>query len=185
MLSQLTNWGQLPTLYPAFLLGYVLSKYRIYLDCNMGTVISLSLLIWIIYIESNSYNWVANLPFKLPMQTRIMEIAGKLSGALFFFGVFSILFHNENKSKFVLKICRWGQLTMGIYILQTFILERGLSSIINFDGVNPVIFCFIITPILAFSIMGICIVITRLIQQNRYLAFCLLGEKLQLQKNNA
>ena len=185
IISQLINIYQLPTLYPAFLLGFIISKFRKNFDDHVKPIILISLIIWVIYVIAVEKHWIASIPFSIPMQNRIIEIIGKLSGALLYFSLFSFLFAKESHSKFTLAIGKWGQLTMGIYILQTFILERVLSHLINFDYLSPAIFTFVVSPILSMAIMMICIAIVKIIKLNRYSAFLLLGEKLKPTVRNA
>lgn len=179
LISQLTNWGQLPTLYPAFLLGYLISKHRLYLEEYKYQALFISFLIWGLFIISSHLNSIELIPFKIPMQARVIEIIGKLSGAVLFFCIFYLLFKKENHSRYALKICSYGQLTMGIYILQTFILERGLGSIIKFDNMESNMFCFIVAPVLSVTLMMVCIALIKIIKLNKFASLLLLGEQIK------
>lgn len=184
IISQFIVFGQLPTLYPAFILGYIISQNRTEFNRRMNFIIIISLSFWISFLIMNELYFIPDnpLPFRFPMQKRLIEILGKLGGAVFFFSLVSFFFFNESNARFAVIISSWGQLTMGIYILQilqTFILERGLGSLLKFDDLTLPIFDFVMTPLIALIIMTICVALIKQIQRNRYLSLFLLGENVK------
>lgn len=75
------------------------------------------------------------------------------------------------------KISKMGQYTLGVYILQTFLLERFMAKIIHLNYYNYEINILILTPILAFFVFVICVVVDRLISKSKILESLLFGKK--------
>lgn len=63
----------------------------------------------------------------------------------------------------------YGRETLGIYILQTFILEYIMSYYIDLSGLNLYLFSFLITPLISIAVMIVCYQIIRITYKNKYL----------------
>lgn len=57
-----------------------------------------------------------------------------------------------------------GRYTLGIYILQTFILETTLGSVLNFDKENIYVFYFIIAPIISLLVICVSVLIINILK---------------------
>lgn len=107
------------------------------------------------------------------------RLAIGLAGSLFIISVVEILFSRlDHIPKFLDLCCLWGQETLGIYCLQTLILEILLARYVKFEDSNIVIFNFVITPLISLVVMGVCIYMVKLIKANRYLGCLFLGKEL-------
>lgn len=106
----------------------------------------------------------------------IFRIAVGLAGSFF---VMSLSYHICLDCHFFdwQKISKMGQYTLGVYILQTFLLERIMAKIIHLNNYNYEINILILTPILAFFVFVICVVVDRLISKSKILGSLLFGKK--------
>ena len=69
-----------------------------------------------------------------------------------------------------------GQSTLGIYLIQGIILEKLLAPLLCFDNVSFVIYNFLITPLIAVSVLAICMGLITLIRKNAWTSGLLLGQ---------
>jgi fucose 4-O-acetylase-like acetyltransferase len=98
-----------------------------------------------------------------------------LAGSIFFFAVFQRFWKKNSITSF---ISPCGQLTLGIYGIQSIILQRIMKNILDFTNVNIWIYRFIITPSTAAFVFFVSVLIIRFIQRNRTLTFVLFGSSL-------
>ena len=106
----------------------------------------------------------------------IFRIAVGLAGSFF---IMSLIYHicHNCQSAFLQKVSKAGQYTLGVYILQTFLLERIMAKIIHLNSNNYEINILILTPLLAFLVFVICVVVVRLIFKSKMLGSLLFGKK--------
>ncbi|MHB9296593.1 hypothetical protein PilKf_02366 [Pillotina sp. SPG140] len=98
-----------------------------------------------------------------------------IAGSIFFFALFQRFWKKNTVTSF---LSRCGQLTVAIYGIQCILLMRIMGNVLDFSGTNIWLYRFVITPIAAvFAFFG-CVLITRLIQKNKRLAFILFGSSL-------
>ena len=179
---------QLDLMYPFFLIGGFLWLIHKRLSVRIYKVILLlSGFIFIgclLYLDSANYQlFLSNFGsrrviFTEPVQTliiRLYRIMMGLTGTLFFFSAFEIVFAKPRNGKIHSLISEWGRYTLGIYILQVFLLETFLKKHLVLSDLNLWIFNLIIAPIISLLIMVVCVVIIKLIRMNKYLSFILLG----------
>ena len=100
-----------------------------------------------------------------------------LTGTLFFISLFTYLFSRIEISSNIKHICNWGQETLGIYLLQTFLLEMLLPKFLNFDEADFVSFNFVISPLISLVVLILCLKLINLIKKSSLLSFLLLGKK--------
>ena len=108
---------------------------------------------------------------------RLYLIAMGVSGAIFFVAIFNKYLNSNADSKVLHIISDIGGYTLGIYIIQSIILEWALAKFINFDSFSPLTFNFIIVPLLSIAILIPIYLILRTIKKVPYLSFLLLGTK--------
>lgn len=106
----------------------------------------------------------------------IFRIAVGLAGSFF---VMSLSYNICLNCQFLnwRKISKMGQYTLGVYILQTFLLERFMAKIIHLNHYNYEFNILILTPLLAFFVFVICVVVDRLISKSKILGSLLFGKK--------
>lgn len=90
--------------------------------------------------------------------THIYKLITGITGTIFFVCLFKILFTNTHlHSKIYRAISTVGQMTLGIYILQTYILEKQLPTYLNFDNTNPIIVNFLYYPVISILVIALCV----------------------------
>lgn len=75
------------------------------------------------------------------------------------------------------KICLWGQYTLGIYVLQTFMIEIFLSQYIDCRQMNYCLFNFLFAPLLSIIILSVSLIVIKIIHMSKWASFFLLGER--------
>jgi fucose 4-O-acetylase-like acetyltransferase len=108
-----------------------------------------------------------------------MDIAGwrlltGLGASIFFFALFQ-KFWKKNRVTSFLSNC--GQLTVGIYGIQSILLQRVMHNVLDFANVNIWIFRFLITPSTGAFVFFVSVFLTKLIQRNQRLSFVLFGNR--------
>jgi fucose 4-O-acetylase-like acetyltransferase len=94
--------------------------------------------------------------------------------SIFFFSLFQ-RFWKKNKVTSFFSNC--GQLTVGIYGIQSILLQRVMHNVLDFANVNIWVFRFLITPTTGAFVFFASVLLTKLIQRNSPLAFVLLGSR--------
>jgi surface polysaccharide O-acyltransferase-like enzyme len=99
-----------------------------------------------------------------------------VTGSLFFFALFQ-RFWKKNKVTSYLSRC--GQISLGIYAIQSILVQRILWNLLDFSNINMWwLYRFVITPSVAMFSFFACVLIVRLIQRNKRLTFVLFGSSL-------
>jgi hypothetical protein len=68
--------------------------------------------------------------------------------------------------------------TVGVYGIQSIILQRVMRNVVDFANVNLWVFRFLVTPCTAAFVFFVSVLIIRLIQRNTPLTFVLFGSSL-------
>ena len=168
-------------MYPYFVLGYLLNKYKTkimeYIDI-IGISCTILFLILLIgwtkdyYIYTTGMNLYVNNIFRKLFVICYRYLAG-VSGAGFIIYII-YKFYQDNKYTNILN--KIGKYTLGIYIVQTYIVMILDGFVIpSFLINNFLVYNFIFTPILAVIIIGVCIGISIVIKKNNYLKTIFLG----------
>ncbi len=100
-----------------------------------------------------------------------------LVGSVAFIGLFNLFDKKLHASPKTVALCSWGKYTLGIYILQSIILESWMEERIKLDELPPFVFNFIVSPLISIVLILVCVWIVRLINKNRYSALLLLGSE--------
>lgn len=176
---------QLSFMYPAFLMGGIIYRYHDRFVSYARWIVPICGFVWIVcnlFLDAEAYRIMKRGLLINPSVIKIiywrmyMYIMG-LCGAVSFIALFEVVFSTPRKG-FIYNIATdWGKMTLGIYILQTLLLETILLRYVNFDGVNDILFDFVISPLISLAIMMVCVMIIRVIRLNDYASFFLLGSK--------
>lgn len=112
--------------------------------------------------------------FYLSIQAYVvaMGIFGTLSVISLFIGIGRILPHTK-KGEW---LSRWGSETLGIYLVQAILLEHFLMKTLDFSNVSWGLFNLVIAPIIATSVIIICLAIIYWMKKSRFLRIYFLGE---------
>jgi fucose 4-O-acetylase-like acetyltransferase len=117
---------------------------------------------------------------KIVFDSTIIPVSGirflaGVTGSVFFFALFQRFW---KKNAITSWFSRCGQLTIGIYGIQTILLQRLMGNLLDFSGINMPLYWLIITPCSAVFAFFACVLLIRLIQRNKTLTFMLFGSSL-------
>lgn len=156
-------------LFPYFLIGVLLQRhYDIF--CRYRNKITSATLI--LFILLSCYNTTDVYWSRTPLSFLL-----GLSGSVCIVGLIHLLTEKIGTSSLFRSLAHLGQYTLGVYILQSFILEKLMPMYISFDDFPEGITHFIIHPILSLLLLVICITITQLVYKNRYTALVFFGKR--------
>lgn len=168
------------TMYPSFILGIMLKKYqekwygKPEITVSMLSIFAFLLIFWDELLFNSTLALFGNYYYDYIFNSLYKLFIG-LAGAFAMISLFSCLFHKITK-QYTLNLCKIGQYTLGIYILQTIIVEKGLSVIISMDKVDNIYYTFILTPVISLLTITICIFIIKLISKNKKLNLICFGK---------
>lgn len=168
-------------MYPYFVLGYLLNKYKTKIS-KYTDIIGISCIILFIilligwkkdyYIYTTGMSLYADNIFNKLFIICYRYISGLVGSGSIVYIVHKFYRYNIN-TNILIKI---GKYTLGIYIIQSYIMPViDRVSIPNFLINNFFIYNFIFTPVLATLIIGFCIGISIIIKKNKYLSAIFLG----------
>lgn len=185
-LSQCILFYRINLMYPCFIFGVVLHEYISLLKqyarevcLGSGLCFAVMLAFWSADFWNIPYKsmYIGIQPYYEFWFCTLYRIVIGLVGTLFFISLFLYIFSLIEVSAPLQKVCSYGQETLGIYILQTFLLETFLSRFLNLDGTGWFVFNFIITPLISLAVLASCIVMYRWIKKSSFLSLVLLGKK--------
>ena len=189
IISQVIPVFSIPFMYPCFLMGITIKKNEKLMKWIISHVVILSFLFAILLFGWNQEAW--NKSHGMPVDISICNIFAwsellffrayrlllGVLGGLTFISIFHNLFNKTICSTIASSLSYWGQYTLEIYIVQSFILEQTLSHFIKFDYLNPTIFNIIITPLASITVLLLCIYIICKIYQSRLLSKLLFAKE--------
>lgn len=187
IISQCIPIFKISWMLPFFVLGfltstryYIIQKYaRVLFFCS---VISFIICFWVMHSFAN-VDGSALQEYKAQLMNGNFKSISIIMWKQFervilgFLGSLSVitgitLFKDKLKNlSFVNALSKYGQDTLGIYIMQSLLLEILLSRLIVLDEVNIWIFSFIICPLLSLMIMDICYKLVIWIKETKTLNF--------------
>lgn len=187
LLSQCIILFKVNLMYPCFIMGVVLKKNYEYVKNKTKALTIFSCLFYLVLL----YFWNASFwvipeingkfiynPFRvqfLSLYRIYYRIILGFVGSLFFLCLTEMIFKNLwHKGKLITCISFVGQETLGIYLLQVFILERMAPYYLQTRFEESFLFDFVITPLISIFIMVLCLAFTNALKRNiitAYLAF--------------
>ena len=176
-------------LWPFFILGIYIKKNYSWIEKNSAKILSVSIIVFaiLLYFWKGEYTiYKAGFPPVFDIRTEtinfnfndILIVLNRwligIVGSFSFFLLFKTIYKKNRLFSLLEKI---GKLTLGIYIIQVFILEKELSRIVNFYFINEQLFNWIVAPAMALLILIVCYYIVKWINKNKYLVLFLLGTR--------
>ncbi|MCH5238627.1 MAG: acyltransferase family protein [Muribaculaceae bacterium] len=179
-LSQFIPIFKLPFMMPFFVLGYILnSKWESFTSHKHKLFwISVCLFIPIFYIYINTdVIDIVDIKKRIINEGEIISIKEYLSyhslrliigliGTIVCLTLFNLIAPHIKQFKISGYLSKVGEETLGIYILQTIILEVFLSKYVNITHVSPYLFNLLIVPIISLVILMLSILIIKTINRN-------------------
>ncbi|MBO7579917.1 MAG: acyltransferase family protein [Bacteroidaceae bacterium] len=108
--------------------------------------------------------------------SRLYKLTIGIAGSLAFIGMACALIPQEKTNKVMSLCCSWGQYTLGVYILQTILVENILARYVVLDDLNFFVFNFCVAPIISFICLISCIYIIKIITKSPLVAFYFFGK---------
>lgn len=177
-------------LFPCFLIGIFLKrKKNAIFEKNRGLLAMIvSLILYIILFSlSQKSHWVYGSvsafwcdpvlfqSFAMGYLCRILM--GVLASFFIIFCFYSFFSSAQYDKGFLSRLAEMGQYTLGIYIVQTYLLEKALAAIINLDSINYWVAYFVLMPIISMMMIGICATIVRVMSRNKWIALFFYGKE--------
>jgi fucose 4-O-acetylase-like acetyltransferase len=170
-------------LLPLFWLGiYLKNHYQFVLKYSKwilgisGLAFGLCLLFWngdyTIYRTSFDFFSMRNLNFSfVGADIAFFRFLIGATGSIFWFTLFQRIY---KKTRFCLCAEKIGTQTLSVYILQFTVLENIINRILDFPTINSWVYNLLVTPLVAFLALAICLGIIKIIK-NKYLKLFLFG----------
>ena len=169
---------QLNYLFPFFLLGYFVGEKRQFLERYMGKITIASLVIFFILFLGNG-NAFASRNIFIGYNTLLHEFpsiclkyAFALVGSLASIG---LGYYLCKLSAVAVSISKLGRYTLGIYVLQTFLLIDVFPDIFKGDIDNLWLLNFVAAPLVTIFMLWLCIAVIRLISKSRIMDLLFFG----------
>jgi fucose 4-O-acetylase-like acetyltransferase len=174
---------QINHLWPFFVCGYLLRKYSV-LDkfaFSWGYAIGFVLLFIVSY--SLQRNW--GIPNYIPINIEtlygqwyiiLLRYVVGISGSLATIALISILYKYFGTSSMLLsKIAKYGQWTLGVYVLQTILVINVFPDTLAWYVESEVMLDLVVAPMLSIVCLLLCLYIIHLFSKNKILDLLMFG----------
>ncbi len=176
-----------PKLYLCFVIGALLKTYKDEIVRYEGRILALVALIWIpmwiLMIVDEKYHFFPYTQMLLHGTALFGLLEASLS-VVFFILLFKMLSRHVPSTRWGEKMCKWGGMTLSIYCMQVFILETYMPACLDFKWMNQWVFDLVAAPLLSAGVLLVCVALTKLIQQSRWLSWLFLGKELGRKKKS-
>lgn len=174
---------QINLLWPFFVCGYLLRKYSV-LDkfaFSWGYAVGFVLLFIVIY--SLQRNW--GIPNYIPINIEtlygqwyiiLLRYVVGLSGSLAIIALISIIYKHFGSSSILLsKFAKYGQWTLGVYVLQTILVINVFPDTLAWYVESEVMLDLVVAPILSLTFLVACLFLINLFSKNKILDLLMFG----------
>lgn len=171
------NLGEM---YMAFAIGIMVFRYHGWFRSNWRWIVPICGVAWIIcnlFLDADAYRCMKGMVDGFSRNWKIYRYFMGVTGAVAWIGLFEIIFGKQRNGKIISMVKSWGSLTLGIYVLQAFLLDDYIVKVINLDSIPGVLFDFVVSPIVSLIIMSVSVAVIHVIQRNKYASFFLLGTR--------
>lgn len=185
--SQFIPPFQVSFMYPCFIIGYILKqriplqkivKYKYHFTC----IFLLMLLFWDTQMWDNSHGFPSNFTkLELIQQyniavARLFRLFVGIFGGLTFFTLFieipdTMLYNNVFN-----KLCKWGQYTLEVYIVQNIVLERIICNYLESHDMYSIFFSTMVSPFTSLILLILCLLVIKTLYKYKFLTFILFGK---------
>lgn len=176
-------------MYPCFFAGGLLA-------CKSADLAKCRDLLWpslliflvlLLFLDSDTYTsakeafeiglWHAPARYTL---LRIYLLVLGLSGAMFFILLFKRFVPDSSNNRILGKIAEIGTFTLGIYIVQCFVLEWFLAKHLCLDNAHPLVFNLVYVPLISLGLLIALYGGLKLMRRSALLSFLFLGGPLKV-----
>ena len=174
---------QINLLWPFFVCGYLLRKYSVLdrFDFSWGYAIGFVLLFIVSY--SLQHNW--GIPNYIPINIEtlygqwyiiLLRYVVGISGSLATIALISKIYKHFGTSSILLsKIAKYGQWTLGVYVLQTILVINVFPDTLAWYVESEVMLDFVVAPILSLAFLVACLFLINLFSKNKILDLLMFG----------
>lgn len=183
-LTPLGGFAAINFLLPFFWVGFFFQKHRLNIENNMPLLWSISLVLFIVSLVFwNADYTIYKCPIELlsfkPLNfaldsflVMLFRFFIGLMGSSFFILSIHFVQKKYDNSPLLDKLCIIGKQTLGVYLIQTIIFEVFFYALsLRFSS----LFVNTLSPLLAFVILGLCLLVIKAIEKSRYAKLFLLG----------
>lgn len=180
--SQFIRTHQTAFMYPAFLAGGLIYLNHDSFRAHCRIIFAVGALLCIagnLFMDGETYRWLLSRPQTTGeiIAMRLYKYTMGLSGAIALTALAEWIFSHPRSGPAVEAAAKLGGMTLGIYLLQTFILEDILTRLVRLDMFPAWIFDFIVSPAIALAVMYASVAAIRLIRRSTVASLLLLGIK--------
>lgn len=179
---------------PCFFVGLGFAKYKYYLLNHLTAVLFFTSITYIVLLQWWDYDYAKYTFFNFfkflmalndptvarPMLEGLLKefyrICVGISGAVMILSFILLIFAKLPNVKLLNRLSVLGQYTLGIYVIQTVLLERIIKSVITFDASSFYYFNFLLAPAISLAVLICCIVLVKLFLRSKWTSFILLGK---------
>lgn len=187
LLSQVVFTYQFNLMYPCFLFGVLLNyRWESVRSNALKIAIGSGLIFVIMLIPWNSSFWQIPSGGIYPVSKlwQLTSFIGEFYyrmalgfvGSLFFITFCQCVCMWLSNNILIGHFSKIGRETLGIYLLQTIVVETLIWRWLKFDSVDSLLFSIIIAPIISIIVLYLCLIMTRFLRKNRLTALLFLGE---------
>ena len=183
LLVPFMGWFHLTLMIPCFVIGVLSKKHALFerpvVLFASGMIFTACLFMWNADFFISPSGVIRGLshrnyePFSIFLYRYGGALITGVSGAMFFISLFCFLFDNIHIIVGE-RLSKYGQMTLGVYILQTVLLETIIPVFFQLS-VNTLLIYWTVLPSLAFMIVIVCLLITRLLMHSRIINKLSLG----------
>lgn len=186
--SHYLNFVQLPSImYASFLVGMLLKARWEQFVRHARVIFPIALVGYLLlFLWSEQYMPLTMHLFSNPWAWALKIPLGLL-GSIAVVALFAIIFSDDQTevlsppppicNSHINTLGEWGQYTLGIYILQVFILETLMPRLINLDAMPRFVSYFVVMPLISVATLVVCVYIVKAIMRYRIPALMFLGKQ--------
>lgn len=170
---------KLANMYPCFAAGVLLKRFYSSFKEKQSTIVLISIIVFLgLYVFWDSSFFTVKPAIPSLEWHYWYRLAIGIFGSMAVIAIAELVadYYKDKNSKWFNSMCKWGSATLGIYCVQTFLLEKYLPKLVHFDGMNFYIFNFIICPLISVVIIFLSLYIVKMFESNSYAAYMFLGK---------
>ena len=174
---------QINLLWPFFVCGYLLRKCSV-LD-KFGFFGGYAIGFVLLFIASYSLQRNLDIPNYVPINIEtlygqwyiiLLRYVVGFSGSLATIAVISIIYKHFGTSSVLLsKIAKYGQWTLGVYVLQTILVINVFPDTLAWYVESEVMLDLVVAPLLSLAFLAVCLFLINLFSKNKILGLLMFG----------
>jgi fucose 4-O-acetylase-like acetyltransferase len=160
--------------------GYFVKKYDTFFEKYRLYITLISLIIYVsvyINVSNSGYALINCKTLQTDALTILIKYIGCFSASIFIINVCYYIYNKIPKVITKTKIDRVGKYTLGIYLLQSFLIARLFPLMGQLEINDLFLYNFVLTPAISLIILFLCLVIIKYTSRNRIVNLLLFGNQ--------